>query len=67
MAALDIMNWLKIYDYKNLDGFLRSRKGQGGLGEAVLRVTAAHFISVVPSVLILLAYVFFASSTVALT
>lgn len=67
MGALDIMNWLKIYDYKNLDGFLRSCKGQGGLGESVLRVTAAHLISVVPSVLILLVYVFFASSTVALT
>jgi len=67
VGALDIMNWLKIYDYKNLDGFLRSLKGQGGLGEAILRMLVAHIISAIPSLLILFAYVFLISGMAALS
>jgi len=62
VSALDFSKWLKIFDYKNLEGFLRSEKGHGGTGEAVLRFLVSYMVYQVPITLISLVRILFAGA-----
>jgi hypothetical protein len=52
MSAFDYQKWLRIFDYKNIEGFLRSEKGKGTKGDAMGRVAVSQFIYDIPSSLI---------------
>lgn len=52
MSAFDFEKWLRIFDYKNIEAFLRSEKGKGTMGDAVGRVALSQLIYEIPSSLI---------------
>jgi hypothetical protein len=64
----DINNWLKVFDYKNLENFLKSEKGKGDLGSAVVRVIAGFLVYQVPLTIIsIIAVLIYGASAIAST
>jgi hypothetical protein len=64
----DVNKWLKIFDYKKLEAFLKSEKGKGGMGEALVRVIAAFLVYQVPLTIIsILAVLIYGASALAST
>jgi len=65
---LDINNWLKVFDYKNLEAFLKSQRDKGGMGEAIIRVIASFLVYQVPlTVISIIAVLIFGASAIAST
>ena len=50
----DFGKWLKIFDYKNLEGFFRSEQGKGGVAKALGRVTVGYLSFWIPVSIIVL-------------
>ena len=49
---LDFGKWLKVFDFKNLEGFFSSEKGKGGVGDALITVLVSNLIYQVPIMII---------------
>lgn len=67
ISMLDVGKWLKVFDYKNLDNFLKSEKGKGGIGEALTRVIVAFLIYQIPITIIAVISVLILGTTAAAT
>jgi len=52
MSVFDFQKWLRVYDYKNIESFLRSEKGKGTAIEATGRVAVSDLVVEIPSALV---------------
>lgn len=50
----DFGKWLKVFDYKNLEGFFRSEQGKGGVLQALGRVAVGYLVFQIPISIIML-------------